>query len=197
MNYIFHLSLIMALASYPLFSQPHASLPEDENGKIIFSEVMQAAGVSRNLLYDNAYHYLNSLQETSRGLKKNTLQVTEHEELYLPLQFTVYNEFPIKSPHGRIKYDLTISVKEGRYRYVASNFVFHYLKRNRYGRFVEVNGKSKPLEDPFFKGQQKLWEQHKQTTHKKISDLAQNLKAVMTIPESGPEKEIVKLNSDW
>ena len=64
-------------------------------------------------------------------------------------------------------------------------------------KFVEVNGKSKPLEVPFFKGHQKLWDQHKIKVSEKVTGLAETLKAVMLIPDGGPKKEIVKVNSDW
>ena len=88
-------------------------------------------------------------------------------------------------------------MKDGRYRYVASDFVFYYLERNRYGRFVEVNGKSKQLEEPVFKGNQKLWEKHKQGTRDKVELLTETLRAEMYLPPEGPKEEIVKVEDDW
>ncbi|MDH3709155.1 MAG: DUF4468 domain-containing protein [Cyclobacteriaceae bacterium] len=192
-----NLAITLVIFIQPVYGQLTSSLPQDEMGKITFAEVVQVEGVSKDLLYQNAHNYLTSLVENSKGLKKSSLEVIGNQELYLPLHFNVYHEFPIKSPHGIIKYDLNVSLKDGRYRYVASNFVFYYLKRNRYGKFVEVNGKSKPLEEPFFKGNQKLWDQHKTKVSEKVTGLAETLKAVMLIPDGGPKKEIVKVNSDW
>ena len=125
------------------------------------------------------------------------METIGNKELYLPLQFTVYYQLSVKSPHGVIKYNLRVATKDGRYRVIATDFVFHYLKRNRYGKFVEVKGKSKPLEDPFFKGQQKLWERHKLLVAEKINTLAATIKDAMLMPPTASEKEIVKVDSDW
>ena len=191
------LIITFLIATAPIYAQSVTNLPQDESGKITFAEVVQVEGATSQELYQNALSYLTSLIKDSRNLKKNSLETVENQELYLPLQFTLYHEFPIKSPHGVIKYHLNVSIKEGRYRYLATNFVFHYLKRNRYGKFAEVAGKSKALEDPFFKGNQKLWDQHKTTVADKLNGLAETLKAAMLMTDTAPEKEIVKVNSDW
>ena len=174
------------------------NLPTDQLGKITYSEVIQAGDYDKDLLFANAQGYMNALVKNSKNIKKKSLVIdVENSEVVLPLHFTVYNEFPVKSPHGTIHYNLTISVKDGRYRYLATDFVFHYLKRNRYGKFVEQAGKSKPMESPFMKGNQKLWEQHKTNLDLKLTGLAETLKTAMAVPEAGPKKEIVKVNDDW
>lgn len=187
----------MVTASTTAFSQIAKPLPLDENGSITFSQVRTVPGACKQLLFANALSYVQSLYDDNKESKRLLVINTDSSELRLPVLFQVYHEFPIKSPHGLVKYQLTISLKEGRYRYVTSNFTFHYLKRNRYGKFVEVKGKSKAMESPLFKGNQKLWEDHKQQLHEKIESLAQTLDAYMNIPESTPEREIVKINSDW
>ena len=188
---------LLSLALVTMAQVPF-NLPTDQNGKITYSQVVAAPDYNQDLLFANAQGFMNSLIKNSKNIKKKNLQVdVEQFEVRLPLHFTVYNEFPVKSPHGRIHYTLTISSKEARYRYLATDFKFRYLKRNRYGKFEEVAGKSKALEAPFMKGNQKLWEQHKQNLDIKLTGLTETLKTAMAVPEAGPEKEIVKVNDDW
>jgi len=181
------------------FGQYQQQLPTNEYGLITFSEVIPVEGASKSDLLTNATNYMQTLVDDHKKLKKGPYVSEDNSEVMLPLAFTVYRDFPIHSPHGLIKYNLTVSAKEGRYRYVATNFTFHYLERNRYGRFVEVKGKSKVLEDPVFKGSQKLWEQHKQQTAEKMAEVTERLKAEMLFAPSEPEEKIVKVkvNEDW
>jgi hypothetical protein len=190
----------MMLTSLSAFSQlNHSSLPVSEYGLITFTEVVNVDGVSKETLFTNAYNHLQSLVDNHKKLNKGPFINEDSTEVNLPLAFTVYRDFPIHSPHGLIKYNLSVSVKGGRYRYVATNFVFHYLERNRYGKFVEVKGKSKYLEDPLYKGSQKLWEAHKQSAAEKVAQVTEMLRADMLLAPEEPTEEIVKVkvNEDW
>jgi hypothetical protein len=179
--------------------QTQQSLPADEHGLITCAEVLQVEGPSKTDLFNNAFNYLQSLVDNHKNLKKGPFVNNDSTEITLPLAFTVYRDFPIHSPDGLIKYNLIVSIKDGRYRYLASGFTYHYLERNRYGRFVEVKGKSKALEEPFYKGSQKLWEEHKQQTAEKVTEVVGALKAEMQFVPSEPQEKIVKVkvNEDW
>ena len=173
------------------------SLPKNEYGQITFSKVVMVDNTSKETLFQNALNYLQVVVDDHSNLKFDPSISEDQTEITLPLAYTVYNDFPVHSPHGIIKYQFTVSVKDSRYRYVATGFTFHYLKRNRYGKFVEVNGKSKPLEDPFFKGKQKLWEQYKEQVPEKISQFARELEVqMMMLPQVSEEEKIVKVNDD-
>jgi len=191
------LSLSLTIVYLAVVGQTNQPLPLNELGQITYSEVVQVEEAGKELLLANTFNYLLSLVDNHKKLKKGPYINEDSTEVYLPLTYTVYRDFPVHSPHGLIKYEFTVEVKDGRYRYMATNFVFHYLERNRYGRFVEVKGKSKPLEEPFYKGSQKLWDRHKQQTGEKIRTLAERLHADMFLPLEGPKEEIVKINEDW
>ena len=191
------LSLSLAVTFLAVTAQSPNSLLVNELGLIAFSEVITIEDATQEYLFTNAYSYLQSLVEKHRKLKKGPSILKDSTGINLSLAFTVYNDFPVHSPHGVIKYDFTVSVKDGRYRYQATNFVFHYLKRNRYGKFVEIKGKSKALEEPFYKGNQRLWENHKTRMSEKIGDLAENLRVEMMLIPNVPKEEIVKINDDW
>ncbi len=193
-----NLVFLFSVLTLTSLGQNQPNLPTDQMGKITYSQVVNAPDYSQELLFANAQGYMHALIKNAKNLKKKNLKIdTENYEVHLPLHFTVYNEFPVKSPHGRIHYTLTITAKDGRYRYLATDFVFRYLKRNRYGKFEEQSGKSKPMEAPFMKGNQKLWEQHKVSLDAKLLSLAATLQTAMAVPEAGPKKEIVKVNDDW
>jgi len=177
----------------PAISQMNQSLPVDENGFITFSEVITVEGATVEVLFNNALGYMEYLVDNHKNLKKGPYANEDSTEVYIPLVFTVYKDFPVQSPDVLITYNLTDSVKEGRYRYVANNFVYHYLKRNRYVKFVEVKGKSKPLEDPVFSGNQKLWDKHKEQTAEKIASVTEMLQAEMMFVPKEPKEEIVKV----
>ncbi len=191
------LSLSLAIFYLAVIGQTNQPLPLNELGLITYSEVVQVEEAGKELLLTNAFNYLLSLVDNHKNLKKGPFINEDSTEIHLPLAYTVYRDFPVHSPHGVIKYEFTVSVKDGRYRYVATNFVFHYLERNRYGKFVEVKGKSKPLEEPFYKGSQKLWDRHKQQAGEKIRTFAESLHAEMFMLPEGPKEEIVKVNEDW
>jgi hypothetical protein len=193
----FTLSLILTAFSLTTTAQTLVPLPTNELGQLTYSQVVAVENTSQELLFSNAFSYLESLVENHKNLKKGPYANEDSTEVYLPLEYTVYKDFPVHSPHGKIKYSFRISVKEGRYRYIADSFVFYYLERNRYGRFVEVKGKSKPLEAPHFKGNQKLWDKHKQGTRDKVEILTETLRAEMLLPPDGPKEEIVKVEEDW
>jgi hypothetical protein len=191
------LSLYLSVAFLATTAQSTNSLPLNESGLITLSEVITVEDASQENLFTNAYNYLQSMVAKHRKLKKEPDILADSTGINLPMAYTVYNDFPVHSPHGVIKYDFTVSVKDGRYRYQATNFVFHFLKRNRYGKFVEIKGKSKALEDPFYKGNQRLWENHKIRMSEKIADLAENLRVEMMLIPNGTKEEIVKMDNDW
>jgi hypothetical protein len=190
------LILILLLPYLSGISQVNPSLPTNELGQVTFSEVVTVENTPKEVLFTNALTYLQATVDDHNKLETDPIVNEDHTEVTLPLAYTVYHDFPVHSPHGIIKYNFTVSVKDSRYRYVATGFTFHYLKRNRYGKFVEVKGKSKTLEEPVFKGQQKLWEQHKEQVQVKVDQFVQELKAHMMMLPQVPEEEIVKVNDD-
>jgi len=191
------LYLSLVITGLTVIGQSNQLPSLNELGQITYSEVVQVEETSKEFLFTSAWNYLQSLVDNHKILKKGPYINEDSTEVYLPLAYTVYRDFPVHSPHGVIRYQLTVSVKDGRYRYMATDFVFHYLERNRYGKFVEVKGKSKPLEEPFYKGSQKLWDQHKQHTGEKVRTLTAGLHAEMFLPPESLEEEIVKVDEDW
>jgi len=108
--------------------------------------------------------------------KLSILEDSINKSLLSKNSFFVYNKGPFsKTLHGKIHYSLLIEIKNKRYRYTISNFVFHYYKQNRNYAFVPT-GKTKPLEEKSAPGWGKLWEDHKKNMQTEIQKLIADLK---------------------
>jgi hypothetical protein len=100
-----------------------------------------------------------------------------------------------KKQTGSITYHFQLEVKEGKYRYAFSDFVFHYFAPDRNLKVVDT-GKTKPLEDKSAAGWQRLWSQHKSDIYRSVQQQCESLnKAMLHKPAVAVEKEKQKI--DW
>ncbi len=185
-------ALILSV-TIPLGAPTHAQnadLPKDHTGMITFQEVTEAPGLPHETLYQNAVSFLSQVEVVNQKKKENYL-VEEEGKATTMGGFLVYN---YKSPDGEIRYDISIEVKDNKYRYSITNFIFHPYTRNRYGRFEMEKWKSKSLEDPVSKGEEKSWNRHKIKTSEKMASLISKMAVAMeSLPavaeDSKPAKE--------
>ncbi len=170
------LSLILILSS--VFSYAQGILPTDAQGKITFTEVVHADTLKKAILYENiknwlAKHHYNI--QTNDSDSSSIRLVTSNE-------FYVYAKGYIsKKAHGKISYNVTIDIKDCKYRYTINNFIFHYLKENRDYKMVPT-GQTKQLEDTKAQSWQSLWESHKNATNSEITEQINSLKTAAIAP---------------
>lgn len=143
-----------------------------------FSNVVVADSLAKLDLFHNAVHWTNSLKANDEKVI-----LTESDSLAGKVSgessFFVYAQSGIlKKVSGLITYKLSVEVKDNKYRYQLSNFVFHYYKQDRNYNMVET-GKTKPLEELKATGWQKLWTQHRATVLAKMKASAQQLELKM------------------
>lgn len=156
---------------------------KDENGKIIFYEVVAADSIPRDTLWKNAKIWMKSI------LNEKGDKITDEQYMYGTLEantsFMVYVASMIsKMPHGKIFYDVSLDVKENKYRYSFTNFRFQYYKQDRKDlKYHPVPNKYKALEVQKFGGHQMAWESHKYEVKRRIEGQISYLK-----------KEIIKIN---
>lgn len=183
------LLLILTLFTSLLIStivHGQASLPLNEKGKVSFLEIVKADTTEMSTLYQLADNWIR------KNFKSN--QMTSHKTdtagfINSEGSFLVYNKGIIsKEPHGRIRFNISIDVKNNKYRYCFTDFVFEYYKQNREYKFV-ATGKEKPLEETKSPGWQSLWDKHRLETNKVINNYIVNLKTSM-IPKKEPLKEV-------
>jgi hypothetical protein len=181
---------LFSLLSYHLAKSQGLSM--NASGKIEMAEVIQLDSINnKTILYQNAI-------EWTEGFPSNETKITSIQrdlnagKITCSFQFPVYSQTTVgvlKKINGTITYDAIIEVKDFKYRYSFTNFIFHYYKQDRNYKYVDA-GKKKNLEDMKASGWQKLWSHHRLTTAEKLSKDIEGLKARMqqvSLPSVQPE----------
>jgi hypothetical protein len=156
---------------------------KDQDGKIIFYEVVTVDSVPRDTLWKNARVWIRSI------LNDKSDKVTDEQYLYGTLDaktsFMVYTSSIIsKTPHGRIFYDVNLEVRDKKYRYTFSNFIFQPYKQDRKDlKYYPIPKNFKPLEDERYGGYQQAWDEHRYEVKRRVESQIAYLK-----------REIVKKN---
>src|SRR5260221_12748552 len=135
------------------YAQPATSTEEAQ--RVEFMNVVKADSLSKPLLFQNAMKYVASLKNSEEKFDLK-LKDSIDGKVYGQIVFFVYSQSGIlKKISGTITYQLAIEVKDNKYRYQFSDYVFHYYKQDRYYNMV-ATGKTKSLEEPNVSGWQKL-----------------------------------------
>lgn len=173
---------------------------KNENGKIIFYEVVAADSIPRDTLWKNAMIWVkNALSEKSDKITfENQLYGTIEAEtsmmLYVPSIIT-------KMPHGKLTYKIILDIKDRKYRYTFTDFIFQYYQQDRKDfKYKPVKGSYRPLEKEKYPGYQTAWNNHKYTVKDHVDGQIANLKTEIikfTKLESATiEKPIIK-TKEW
>lgn len=175
---------LLALLCLLLLAAPAArsqALPLDSQGKVSFYEVVKADSLRAGTLYAHAkrwlhrYGYALHTTDSVAGRLTATQALAMYDRGYLT-----------KKLHGKVRYHLTLEVKDGRYRLQFEDFVFDYYHEDRAYHLVPT-GKTKPLEETLAAGWQKLWQNHRHDTLLGITALQAELKtAMLAVPKPTP-----------
>ena len=183
----FCLALMLFCISFTCFSQDKKG--SDTTQKVVFTEVVKVDSVNRFDLYLKAVKWV----------EKQKFEVVEEDQLGGKIiaknSFIVYTDKGVLAkPNGDFTHDVVIELKDGRYRYTFSNFIYRQYKQDRNLKYVPVKGQ-KPIEDGKAAGWKKQWGKNKiQVTNKindYISSLNNMLKYVPTV------KIVEKPKDDW
>ena len=173
----------LALGAGLLAARPAAAqaLPLDERGKVSFYNVVKADSLGAGTLYGHAKTWLRR-----RGYALATAD-SAAGRLVATHALSVYDRgYLTKKLHGKVRYQVLVEVKDGRYRLQFNDFVFAYCHEDRAYCLVPT-GQTKPLEEPVASGWQKLWQSHRQDTLLGITGLTAELKtAMLTLPKAPP-----------
>jgi hypothetical protein len=168
----------------PLLRISGQGLPTGENGRVVFYEVVQTDPLPKEALYANAVKWL---AEKLPSWQDETNGDTAAYRFTAAYEFPVYAKgYVSKQLHGTITCRLVLQIKDSRYRFYLSDFVFHYYHMDRTYKMVPT-GKTKPLEDLKAPGWQNTWEGHREAAGKAANNLAAGLKASMK--NKTPEEE--------
>jgi hypothetical protein len=172
---------LLAFLCLLLLAAPRAhsqALPLDSQGKVSFYEVVPADSLRAGTLYARAKRWL-----TRYGYQLSTTD-SVGGRLVATQALAMYDRgYVTKKLHGKVRYQLTLEVKDGRYRLEFNNFIFDYYQEDRAYRLVPT-GKEKALEDLVAAGWQKLWQSHRHDTLVGINSLQAELKtAMLAVPK--------------
>jgi len=137
--FLFLLSSFSCLAQA---TKTDSELPKDDRGKYIYYEIVDKSPVPADSLKQRALAFFKLKKLTSIVQKKDGLQADGK---------MIINKtaFVLTHPAGEVLYHFTFEIKEGKYRYWLTDFLFLPYKRDRYGNFVATTVKGTPLEsDP-------------------------------------------------
>jgi hypothetical protein len=188
---MYKIFILLILLSASTFAQDN--LPRDENGKIVFEEIVKVDSMPASLLLRNAKAWiLKNYVQSEKSIKFDTNSASAKG------LFLVYTKGGIsKEIHGAIRYNVRILVKNNKYQYRFSDFVFEYYKINRNYQYVPT-GQEKPLEAEKFPGWEPTWQNHKKETYNRISNHIQNLKAEMIKKAKNEQKkENIGKKEEW
>jgi len=154
-------------------------LPVNGSGKCEVAEVVLAEGFLKSTLYSNQLQWFKMLASSSDVTLSSIQKDSIEGRTAGNAEFLVYSQSGIlRKVAGAIRYHVSVEVKDGKYRYAFSDFIFDYYKQDRNYHMVET-GKTKPLEETEAGGWQKLWTQHRKTVFSLVSQQVDALKIKM------------------
>ncbi len=163
--------------------------------KILYTNVEIIDSVPTAQLYKNAEMWMSknfkspTNYDTQFNLKEGFIKCNTSYLVYTKGMMS-------KEIHGRISYDIMIEIKEKKYRYTFTNFVFEYYKQNRQYQY-EPTGRIKPLEEPKYPGWQPVWNKHKIQANNTVQQLIVSLKLAMKQTQFVEEKKMEKKKTEW
>ena len=167
------------------------TLPLDEHGKVSFYDIVKADSLPASLLYAHAKSWL------SQQKYKVAVADSAGGRLVGSGAFGMFDRgYITKKLHGKVNYQVTIEVKEGRYRLQINNMVFAYYQEDHSYHLVPT-GKIKPLEDRSAAGWQKLWESHRKNALLAMTSLSAELKTAMLAVPKVPAPVAQSRSSNW
>ncbi|HEY0175566.1 MAG TPA: DUF4468 domain-containing protein [Pedobacter sp.] len=134
--------LISTLFCLQVPAQKHITedtMPLDERGRYIHYEVVEGTAVPADSLYSRARAFLKA--------RKLLTPDTESDRLLASGKFLLNKTTVVISrPAGEVTYNFVFEIKDGKYRFWLTDFVFIRYERDRYANFVPAQTKGIPLE---------------------------------------------------
>jgi len=122
------------------------SLAFDERNKYIYYQTVEAAGLAKDTLYKRALYFMNKAYPKS---KLKLASADEPQGVLIAVGNFVITKRSLLSNSlgGETNYVLRVEVKNAKYRYWFTDFVFTPYKRDRFGNEVLVSGTDVAIEN--------------------------------------------------
>lgn len=143
-----------------------------ETDLLEFYAIIDVDSLDKKELFRNASEFLED--------KENCKFEPDSVQLSIQAQcgFWVYKNKFFKSIDGNINYQLSIDVKDHKYRYKISDFIYYQYARDRYGKYELVKNSAIPL-NKNQKNAKGAYDKHKDSIDERIEGLLKELKNEM------------------
>lgn len=189
--------MLIGLLAMSFAAKSQSGLPLNSSGKIEVIDVVKMDTLSKDELFQRSVRLFNDTSDPNYKLlsiEKDSVngKVSGVYQIMIYVQTGV-----LKKIQGAVSYSLAVEVKDGKYRYDFTDFVYHYYAQNRNYQTVDT-GKTKNLEESKATGWQKAWNHCRTTTASKIEKQIISIKAAMATkkPSSAIAAMETKKN-DW
>jgi hypothetical protein len=160
-------------------------MPRDERGKYIHYEVVENRTVPTDSLKARAIAFI--------ALKKMKSVRNDSSGIVAAGQFIIIKTaLMLAHPSGELQYNFTFEMKEQKYRFWLTDFLFIPYKRDRYGNFVPSNPIGKALEDNPGKLNAGEWASYVDAARKQSAVFASQFKASLNTLRKGKTPAIKK-----
>jgi len=175
-------SLSLLLFTISLFGQDKP-LPFDERGKLIYYEVIADTKTPKDSLVSRAKAFFES------DVKKYKISSIKGDSLLQATGKMMISKSALgmARPMGAVDYNFYVEVKEGKYRFWLTDFVFVPYMRDRYGNFVPTTTIGTPLEREQGKLREAEWLGYQKITAREAKTLAEQFKTALTTMIYAPE----------
>ncbi len=127
MNILKHIAflILILIAGYAKAQ----SLPTDpETKKITYQEAITLEGISKSDLFERAKNWMTETYKTNKFDLENATEGKVQHEGYFTIMLTY--DFKYKTEYD-VLYNLTMQVKDGKYRYIITDFKIYNSKNGR------------------------------------------------------------------
>jgi len=121
------------------------SLAFDENDKYIYYQTVAQEGLSADTLYSRGLYFFKSAYPKNK-LKLSTADKAQGVLVGNSGFLVSKKSFVTTHEDGEITYTLRVEVKDNKYRYWFTDFVYVPYQRNRYNVYEAVPGVTIPME---------------------------------------------------
>jgi len=175
--------LFFLFIPYSLISQD-IKLPTDSTGKVVFTEVVLLdSNISANELYKRAKSWFvqtyNSSKEVIQDEDKETHTITGRAVVVVHMKSGGFT-----SEWGHVKYTISITCKDGRYKYSISDF---YHENPPYWAIGTIDNNGMPKNNYY-----------REKDYYRVKDeLNSSINSLIVLIKEGMNKKLASSSNDW
>ncbi|WP_412465780.1 DUF4468 domain-containing protein [Pedobacter sp. KLB.chiD] len=158
---------------------------KDENGKLIYYQVVDSQLVDKDTLMQRARSFVNVVYKKSMKLEGST----DSSLLAKGLMVIDKTILVAGHPSGEINYNFVFEARKGKYRFWLTDMLFIPYQRDRYGNFVPTTTIGVPLERTPGKLGIGAWKDILSSAYNKVEKFGDEFKRYLATSKVGKTKK--------